>query len=1033
MLLTSLVRVADNRRLTGPPDWTSVKIFVPDMFPFRRSQQAGGRAQNTSSETRMRAAGGATAQGTMRTEVKSAAEPLVAVESPRCITRTGVKYVLVSTASSQYSEGAPAACTFLALQAAHTVLAVLVDCPGQFERKGFLELYAFEVLDAVLQKAKSYKSSEHQSFADVFSEADSVALRRVDLEGVQANLADLDELCARGDKLRSTHRRSFAAVLTAQSQSICIVWPMGTAEAFVYDSHPRPEPLDPHRPEQNTGTAFRFFDNSRALCTYLDFLFSSADQSKMGVLSDDERAQLAVLSMADANYLFVGDCDLEPCTAFKVDLKSNFEACSCGHAKAAHQATQADARTLLVKSEPNFSRGSAKAPAVVQHILTAMRAIMPSAPRCKSAFLCPDGIDCPRQHSQREIDFFQRHNGRPPPNYKTEQCRFFRDGGHCKYMADNQLCGYAHGEADAICKKCSIKGHWTHSCPAMQIDDAQRPSTTPTSAASAAALAGDLAALKAELLRTQRERDHALGECARLRDSQGEFATAQLRLLSQAAQIDNLTKLATDLGEAKEAVAGLNLQLTFQLREQTTRLAALSQALNRSEQRIAGEQQRSQDLEGRIVALEMEIAALRKTVTPSPQVVQPVQPAANCCDMEAHRHRPGHSPRSFYEPVDGADAETQLQRAVEFSRAATPRSTGEQAMPLEAARLAADRRLAESFQESERQWQLDRQAAEQLYEQDRLHVEQERHQLELSRQAAEQLHEQDLYVESYHAAAAELETSRRMAELLHEHEQQQQNIVELSRQAVEQQLLQEQREVEASLRAAELLQASFAFTCAICQEEFDISDKLIVDCCNKEICRECLQRYVAGEFESRRFPVRCLFSPECGDQLSESTLNLIATDEQLELLREWSRRPILGSHQCPAPNCTGYSLQDDGADVHCQCLLCHHQWCSGEGCEQADLVHSQHAGITCEAYAQWRRDNSEGDARFADFVATHLTDNGADRMRKCPQCGLPQMKDKKCNHVVCQQCRCHWCFRCAAFHGTDADAVYNHQPNCRGQ
>ncbi len=173
--------------------------------------------------------------------------------------------------------------------------------------------------------------------------------------------------------------------------------------------------------------------------------------------------------------------------------------------------------------------------------------------------------------------------------------------------------------------------------------------------------------------------------------------------------------------------------------------------------------------------------------------------------------------------------------------------------------------------------------------------------------------------------------------------------------------------------------------CAICQEEFDISDKLIVDCCNKEICRECLQRYIAGKFESRRFPVRCLFSPECGDQFSESTLNLIATDEQLELLQEWSRRPTLGSHQCPAPNCTGYSLQDDGADVRCQCLLCHHQWCSGEGCEQADLVSSQHAGITCEAYTQWRRGNVEGDARFEVFVATQLADQkGADWIRKCP-------------------------------------------------
>jgi hypothetical protein len=42
------------------------------------------------------------------------------------------------------------------------------------------------------------------------------------------------------------------------------------------------------------------------------------------------------------------------------------------------------------------------------------------------------------------------------------------------------------------------------------------------------------------------------------------------------------------------------------------------------------------------------------------------------------------------------------------------------------------------------------------------------------------------------------------------------------------------------------------------------------------------------------------------------------------------------------------------------------------------------------------------------------------------------MKDENCNHVTCPHCRCHWCFRCAAFHAADANAVYNHQPDCRG-
>jgi hypothetical protein len=239
--------------------------------------------------------------------------------------------------------------------------------------------------------------------------------------------------------------------------------------------------------------------------------------------------------------------------------------------------------------------------------------------------------------------------------------------------------------------------------------------------------------------------------------------------------------------------------------------------------------------------------------------------------------------------------------------------------------------------------------------------------------------------------------------------------------------------LQLSLRAAELLQESLVFTCAICQEELDISDKLIVDCCDKDLCRECLKRYITGEFEPRRFPVRCPFSsPGCIGQLSESTLNLIATDAQLELLRDWSRRPTHGSRPCPVPDCRGFSLQDDEAEFCCRCVLCHHHWCCGVGCEQADLVRSQHAGITCEKYAQWRRDNAEADTLTEAFVTTALADHGDDRIRSCPNCGFRVSKDKMCNHVVCPECHCHWCFRCAAFHAADATAVYHHQSSCQG-
>jgi len=40
-----------------------------------------------------------------------------------------------------------------------------------------------------------------------------------------------------------------------------------------------------------------------------------------------------------------------------------------------------------------------------------------------------------------------------------------------------------------------------------------------------------------------------------------------------------------------------------------------------------------------------------------------------------------------------------------------------------------------------------------------------------------------------------------------------------------------------------------------------------------------------------------------------------------------------------------------------------------------------------------------------------------------PQCGFAQSKDKMCNHVVCWRCHCHWCFKCADFHATDACVI----------
>jgi hypothetical protein len=141
-----------------------------------------------------------------------------------------------------------------------------------------------------------------------------------------------------------------------------------------------------------------------------------------------------------------------------------------------------------------------------------------------------------------------------------------------------------------------------------------------------------------------------------------------------------------------------------------------------------------------------------------------------------------------------------------------------------------------------------------------------------------------------------------------------------------------------------------------------------------------------------------------------------------------------GFRPCPAPDCQGYDLVDDPDAGSSTCFVCSHSWC--HNC-QVDMMNSQHADTTCAQYQQWKRDNDTGDETMEEILRGGLTDqNGGDRMRRCPNCRYPWMKDEQCSHVTCEPlgggCGVHFCFTCAAFHGDSGDAIYQHQANCRG-
>ena len=212
-----------------------------------------------------------------------------------------------------------------------------------------------------------------------------------------------------------------------------------------------------------------------------------------------------------------------------------------------------------------------------------------------------------------------------------------------------------------------------------------------------------------------------------------------------------------------------------------------------------------------------------------------------------------------------------------------------------------------------------------------------------------------------------------------------------------------------------------------------------MDPCQHQTCRECATRHLETQINDRRIPVIC-WDPQCGQELAENNISALVSAEVWDLATHLSRIPTSdpGFKQCPRPDCRGYYLVDtDGPDDGaCCCVGCAHRWC---WCCQVSLVESsQHANISCAEYQQWKRDNDRGDEAMEALLRAGLMDqNSPDRMRRCPRCSYPWMKDQACmSHVVCEKrgggCGVHFCFQCADYHARGAMDIYNHQSACRG-
>uniref|UniRef100_A0A3B4AFV4 RING-type domain-containing protein n=1 Tax=Periophthalmus magnuspinnatus TaxID=409849 RepID=A0A3B4AFV4_9GOBI len=97
-----------------------------------------------------------------------------------------------------------------------------------------------------------------------------------------------------------------------------------------------------------------------------------------------------------------------------------------------------------------------------------------------------------------------------------------------------------------------------------------------------------------------------------------------------------------------------------------------------------------------------------------------------------------------------------------------------------------------------------------------------------------------------------------------------------------------------------------------------------------------------------------------------------------------------------------YGFIYDGDQLKVTCFQCRNSFCAQ--CKKP--WESQHAGLTCEQYQTWKRENDPEYQRQG--LAGYLRDNGI-----CPHCRFQYALSKGgCMHFCCSQCRYQFCSGC---------------------
>ncbi len=193
-------------------------------------------------------------------------------------------------------------------------------------------------------------------------------------------------------------------------------------------------------------------------------------------------------------------------------------------------------------------------------------------------------------------------------------------------------------------------------------------------------------------------------------------------------------------------------------------------------------------------------------------------------------------------------------------------------------------------------------------------------------------------------------------------------------------------------------------TCIVCYDEVSDFSTSVRKCCNEYVCNSCIMAIVHTNINEGQSFITCP-NPECdkGAIGKQEILSLVSGEvkDKFERLRAEAE----GSNTKRAcPNCTYLTdhqlpkrfrkYKEENVQITCSkcqyvwCFACHAPW---------------HKDVSCKQF-------KKGNVHFKKWTGERS--KGVANCQKCPLCRVYIQRSTGCDHMTCNRCDTHFCYKC---------------------